>query len=53
VARCLSEMKLVQNDLLEIISMWKDEETMVKPKHRIVLACSMPPATVLQSTANC
>lgn len=32
-------MKLVQDDLAEIIAMWRDTDTMVKPKHRIVLSC--------------
>lgn len=32
-------MKLVQDDLAEIIAMWKDSETMVKSKHRLVLSC--------------
>lgn len=41
MARCLSEMRLVQNDLLEIIGMWGEGDTAVKHKHRIVLACSM------------
>ncbi|CCX13350.1 Similar to Topoisomerase 1-associated factor 1; acc. no. A1C928 [Pyronema omphalodes CBS 100304] len=39
VARCLSEAQLLQNDLLEIIALWKDDETHIKPKHRLVLAC--------------
>lgn len=34
-------MRLVQNDLLEIIGMWGEGDTTVKFKHRIVLACSM------------
>ncbi|KAI5840596.1 timeless protein-domain-containing protein [Tricharina praecox] len=39
VARCLSEMNLVGGDLLPIIAMWKEEDTMVKPIHRLTVAC--------------
>jgi len=34
-------MNLVGGDLLPIIAMWKEEDTMVKPMHRLTVACSM------------
>lgn len=39
VARCLAEADIISNDLIEILLLWKDEDTADKVKSRIALAC--------------
>lgn len=53
VARCLSEVELVQKDLLEIIAGWKEEQTVERRgRWRVVLACGKQPAGQFQHNSG-
>ena len=41
VARCIAEANLVRGDILEILALWKEDETDDKLKYKVALACCM------------